>query len=124
MNQKNLFKQFGFIIMRVSMIVTFAFFSSGLSVMALESVKTDTLDKLRINGSIGELENGYIEARDTTVQKIVEVVNESRRTIYIKKAKENNTSAEAVGLIYAIEIRKSVPPGTWIQTNGSWIQKD
>ena len=85
------------------------------------------LDAPRASGQVGEQNDGFAVARGTVppdVAKLVAEVNEERRAVYAKRAAEQKVPAEAIGKIYAAEIIKSAPPGTWYQDgSGKWVQK-
>ncbi|TXI38532.1 MAG: DUF1318 domain-containing protein, partial [Nitrosomonas sp.] len=50
-------------------------------------------------------------------------INAKRRSIYQEKATAQGIDIEQVGKVYAEEIIRKVPSGTWIQLNGQWKQK-
>lgn len=84
------------------------------------------LDDLRVAGVVGERFDGFLELRDSgaaDAKKFVDQVNAKRRKIYEKRAKENKATPEQVGQIYAKEIMKDAPRGTWFKRkNGKWVQ--
>ena len=84
---------------------------------------SDNLDQLRASGKIGESANGFAVARDSAVQSEVEAINEKRKAIYQEKAAAQGVSIDQVGKVYASELFKKVPAGTWIQLNGQWVKK-
>jgi len=101
----------------------------GVSVLAISLMATgptfaDELDDLRISGAIGEAFDGFTRARDNSVKAIVVDINSQRRKIYIKRAKVKKISVEQVGQVYAGQIAKQAPSGTWfLSKKGKWSQK-
>lgn len=82
------------------------------------------LDQLRATGAIGESVSGYVVARTPSAQTEANAINAQRRSIYQQKAAAQGVSVDQVGKVYAAEILKKVPAGTWIQKeNGQWVQK-
>lgn len=84
----------------------------------------DQLDQLRASGAVGEAFDGYARARDGSVKDYVKSVNAQRRSIYVKRAKKQGVSADQVGRVYATEIAKSAPEGTYLLgEDGKWRRK-
>lgn len=84
----------------------------------------DNLDELRTSGAIGESVTGYVVARDPAAQGVANNINIKRRAVYTEKAASQGVSVDQVGRVYAAEILKQVPAGTWVQNdNGAWTQK-
>jgi uncharacterized protein YdbL (DUF1318 family) len=83
----------------------------------------DSLENLRASGAIGESYNGYVVAREPGARGEADEINAKRRAIYQEKATAQGIDIEQVGKVYAAEIVRTVPPGTWIQTNGQWKKK-
>ena len=85
------------------------------------------LEGPRAAGQVGERFDGYAVVRGTQpadVQALVERVNAHRRTHYEEKAAAQNVSIDAIGRIYAAEIIRRVPAGTWLLLeDGKWVQK-
>jgi len=85
------------------------------------------LDAPRAAGTVGERYDGYAVARGTVspdLAKLIDQVNGERRTVYAERAKNTGAPVEAVGKIYAQEILKSAPAGTWfLGENGQWTRK-
>lgn len=52
-----------------------------------------------------ELPNGYMRAIDNSVRSAVERINDQRRRVYEEKARAEGVSVEAVGQVYAQELR-------------------
>lgn len=83
-----------------------------------------TLEDLRASGAIGERYDGYAVAKEPGAQADVDEINAKRRAIYQEKAAAQGVPIEQVGKVYAEEIIKKIPAGTWIQLNGQWRQKE
>jgi uncharacterized protein YdbL (DUF1318 family) len=83
----------------------------------------DTLENLRASGAIGESYDGYVVVREPGARAEADAINAQRRTIYQEKAAAQGISIDQVGKVYAEEIFKKVPAGTWIQINGNWTKK-
>jgi hypothetical protein len=85
------------------------------------------LDVPRIAGLVGERYDGYAVPRgkvDSALSALIDKVNAERRAVYAKQAAADKVPIEAVGKIYAAEIIKSAPVGTWfLGENGQWTQK-
>ena len=79
---------------------------------------------MRASGAIGESASGYAVARDSSATAEVASINKKRKELYAKKAAAQGVSIDQVGKVYAKQIFKKVPPGTWIQNQqGKWIKK-
>lgn len=83
-----------------------------------------TLEDLRASGAIGERYDGYAVAKEPGAQADVDEINAKRRAIYQEKAAAQGIPIEQIGKVYAEEIIKKIPAGTWIQLNGQWRQKE
>jgi uncharacterized protein YdbL (DUF1318 family) len=85
------------------------------------------LDAPRAAGTVGERYDGYAVAHGAVspdLAKVIDQVNAERRTVYAERAKNTGAPIEAVGKIYAQEIVKSAPAGTWfLGENGQWTRK-
>ena len=87
-----------------------------------------TLDELRSAGVVGERYDGLAVVRDTgasaQIRAQVDDVNAQRRRIYAKRASEQGVPADQVGRVYAQEIFRSAPSGTWfLGEDGNWTRK-
>jgi len=83
-----------------------------------------SLQDLRASGALGESASGYAVARDPSATAEVASINEKRKAVYAKKAAAQGVSIDQVGKVYAKEIFKKVPAGTWIQNQqGEWLKK-
>lgn len=84
----------------------------------------DSLEQLRASGAIGESLTGYVVARNPSAQAAANAINAKRRAIYQQKATAQGVSIDEVGKVYAVEIFKQIPAGTWVQnSSGQWMQK-
>lgn len=85
------------------------------------------LDAPRAAGQVGERYDGYAAARGSVpaaVTSIITQVNGQRRTVYEDRARSQGATADAVGRIYAAEIIRLAPAGTWFLSEaGVWTQK-
>ena len=87
-----------------------------------------SLNKLRSSGVVGERYDGLAVVRDAStsskVRATVAEVNAKRRRIYAKRAAEQGVPADQVGRVYAQEIFRKAPPGTWfLGEDGRWTKK-
>ena len=85
------------------------------------------LDAPRAAGTVGERYDGYAVARGTVtpdITNLISQVNAERRTLYEQRAKSEGVPVEAIGKIYAGEIMRSAPAGTWfLSETGQWTRK-
>lgn len=93
-------------------------------VLNTAQVSADSLENLRASGAIGESYDGFVVAKEPGAQADANEINAKRRAIYQEKATAQGIPIEQVGKVYAAEIIKKVPAGTWIQLNGQWKQKE
>jgi uncharacterized protein len=87
-----------------------------------------TLDAPRSAGTVGERYDGFAVVRDpaqaATLAPLVEQVNAERRKLYAQRAASDHVPVDQVGRVYAAEILKSAPSGTWfLQESGQWTRK-
>jgi uncharacterized protein YdbL (DUF1318 family) len=83
-----------------------------------------SLQDLRASGALGENASGYAVARDPSAAAEVASINKKRKAVYAKKAAAQGVSIDQVGKVYAKQIFKKVPAGTWIQNQqGQWLKK-
>lgn len=85
------------------------------------------LDPPRAQGIVGERYDGFAVLRKTApkaIKTLVDKTNDQRRAVYRKQAKATKTTVKAVGQIYAKEIMKNAPSGTWfLHESGKWSKK-
>ncbi len=87
-----------------------------------------TLDAPRSAGTVGERFDGFAVVRDpalaTTLNPTVETVNAERLKVYAQRATAEGVPVDQIGRIYAAEIFRSAPAGTWfLQESGQWVRK-
>ena len=94
---------------------------------AIGGAESRLLDAPRAAGLVGERFDGYAVARGSVapdVQALVDQVNKERHDVYAARASSENVPIEAIGKIYAAEIMKSAPAGTWfLSESGQWTKK-
>jgi uncharacterized protein YdbL (DUF1318 family) len=85
------------------------------------------LDGPRAAGTVGEGYDGFAVvhgAASSDVARLVDSVNAERRQIYAQRAQAQNAPASEIGKVYAAEILKQAPAGTWfLSESGQWTQK-
>ncbi len=95
----------------------------ALPMMGLPAA-AQSLDELRSAGKVGERYDGLAVARDASAASFVSQVNAKRQAIYQEQARKQGVSVTQVGAVYAQEIMRKVPKGTWFLTEqGDWRQK-
>lgn len=92
------------------------------------SAQNRTLDAPRAAGTVGERFDGYAVVRDqasaASLGPLVNQINTERRKVYADRAAADHVSPDQIGRVYAGEIFKSAPAGTWfLQESGQWVQK-
>ena len=95
---------------------------------APDPASADALDTYRATGVVAERFDGYVEIRDpnapSDARALVENVNAKRRALYSKRAKESNVPVGEVGKVFANEIAKSAPSGTYFRRpRGDFVRK-
>jgi hypothetical protein len=85
------------------------------------------LDAPRAAGTVGERYDGYAVVRgqaSADLAALVAKVNAERRAVYAQRAQSEHVPIEAIGKIYAGEILRSAPAGTWfLSETGQWTRK-
>ena len=116
-NQNTIAKRRSFLGLGVAALVS-------LAVMGTSPAYADQLDDLRSAGALGEAFDGFTRAKAASAKSFSSSINEKRRKIYIKRAKSKGISVDQVGRVYAVQIAKKAPSGTWmLSANGKWSQK-
>ena len=85
-----------------------------------------SLTGLRASGAVGEGYDGFARVRQAGggARSVVDAVNAKRRAIYAERAKEQGTTADQVGRVYARQILGKAPAGTWfLKESGTWVRK-
>ncbi|WP_421709532.1 YdbL family protein [Algihabitans sp.] len=81
-------------------------------------------EDLKRRGLAGENLNGFLVARDSSVNARVNAINAERSEVYRQRAAQQGVDAATIGQIYAREIIEASPAGTWYQSSGGqWVQK-
>ncbi len=102
--------------------------TAALALLAVSSVGHSayaaSLDELRSQGAVGERFDGLAVARQGSAKDVVKDVNAKRSKIYQREAKKTGADVTAVGTIFAKQIMKKAPKGTWfLNADGDWVQK-
>jgi len=95
-------------------------------VLVPNPVSAQSLNDLRAQGIVGEGYDGFARVRTPApgAQSAVDKVNAERRAIYNERARQQGVPAEQVGRVYAEQIFRNAPGGTWfLQENGQWVRK-
>jgi uncharacterized protein YdbL (DUF1318 family) len=85
-----------------------------------------SLNDLRAQGVVGEGYDGLARVRTPApgAQAAVDKINAERRAIYSERAKQQGVPPDQVGRVYAQQIFRNAPAGTWLlQENGQWTRK-
>jgi uncharacterized protein YdbL (DUF1318 family) len=90
--------------------------------------QSQILDAPRRAGTIGERFDGYAvvrsQAESVTLAPLVGSVNAERRKVYAERALAENVPADQIGRVYATEIFRNAPAGTWfLREDGQWTRK-
>ena len=100
---------------------------AALCLPAIGQADTRLLDGPRVAGIVGERFDGYAVARGSVtpdVAALIDKVNKERHDVYAARATSENVPIDAIGKIYAAEIMKSAPAGTWfLSESGQWTKK-
>ena len=106
--------------------------AAGVLLCALPAVasaqsQSRLLDAPRAAGIVGERYDGYAVVRAAAppdVVALVNSVNAERRAVYAQRAAAQRAPIEEVGKVYAAEIMRAAPRGTWfLSETGQWTQK-
>jgi hypothetical protein len=86
------------------------------------------LDAPRAAGVVGERFDGFAVLRDSkapqAVKDLVAQSNARRKAFYAKRAAEDKVPEAAIGKIYAQQIIKRAPAGTYfLDESGKWIRR-
>jgi len=100
----------------------------SLVALAAPTLGQGQLDAVRASGEVGERFDGLAAVRDAgagaDVRTLVDDVNAQRRALYSQRANSEGVTVDAVGRIYAAQIFRAAPAGTWfLQESGQWVQK-
>ena len=86
------------------------------------------LDAPRAAGTVGERFDGLAVVRDpnasSSIRALVDRTNAQRLSLYKQRAAEAGGSVKDIGMIYAQQIMKSAPAGTWfLDPSGNWTRR-
>ena len=105
------------------------FFSASAFCGDIKARMKDRLPRiieLKAAGIVGENSQGFLAfiGSNQSEQALVEAENKDRQLVYAAIAKQQGTTAEAVGQRRALQIAENAKPGEWLQNaGGKWIQK-
>ena len=98
--------------------------AAAILLPAAAALGADDLNALRRSGAVGERYDGFLVARDGGARATVDSINAQRRRIYEKRAKEAGVPLDQIGRVYAEQIMKDAPGGTYfLQESGQWVRK-
>ncbi len=94
----------------------------------MAATAANPLDQPRAEGTVGERYDGFAVVRSNSassdIRNLVKDINAKRKALYEKRAAAESVPVEQVGKIYAREVFKSAPSGTWfLKEDGQWVQK-
>lgn len=102
----------------------------GIATVAIAqtSAQTAVMRQAKVEGVIGEQNDGYLGVRTTAspeVREAIEAINAARRAVYAQAAAQNNVSAAAAGATaFQSEYLPRIASGQWYQdASGAWVQK-
>jgi uncharacterized protein YdbL (DUF1318 family) len=100
----------------------------ALAPLAAALAQGRPLDAPRAAGQVAERFDGFAVVRDAgapaPIKALVDQTNAERHTLYQQRATADGATPDAVGKIYAQEIMKAAPAGTWFQQeSGQWVKK-
>lgn len=85
-----------------------------------------SLDAPRAAGTVGERFDGYAVVRDggSGMGALVDQINAERRKVYTERAAKEKAPVDQIARVYAAEIFRSAPAGTWfLKEDGQWVRK-
>lgn len=86
--------------------------------------QSQLLDGPRAAGTVGERYDGLAVARSGGDPALVESINAERRKVYAERAQKEKVPVDQIARVYAAEILKSAPAGTWfLKEDGQWTRK-
>lgn len=101
--------------------------AAALVLIALSSgafAQSQLLNGPRAAGTVGERYDGLAVVRSGGDAALVDSINAERRKVYAERAKKENVPVDQIARVYAAEILKSAPAGTWfLKEDGQWIRK-
>jgi hypothetical protein len=120
--------------LRILSLVSFLFFGFAGHVLADAvsdakqriAARQSEVGALKLNGSLGENNQGYVEVRGGggNAGSVASAENRDRGVLYAEVARLTGKSAAEVGKARAKEIAANSAPGVWIQgEDGNWRKK-
>lgn len=108
--------------------IAFLALSLLATVLGASPAAAQSLDELRRSGVVGERYDGLVILRDAgasaQIRSFVTDINTERRRIYAQRAAQQGVPADQVGRVYAQEIFRKAPQGTWfLGEDERWTQK-
>ena len=101
--------------------------AAGLALLLIPAIaQAQDLNTLRASGALAERYDGFVVVCEASpdAQAVADRANAERRALYQRRATEQGVTADEVGRVYAAEIIKKAPAGTWfLNEDGSWIRR-
>jgi len=121
-------------LLRISALLTLLFSTTfSLAAADLGQIKNEmkkrqpAIEALWAAGTIGENNQGYIEARSGLTANQTELVNaenEDRKIVYLAIARSTQTTPDKVGVQRAAQISERAAKGVWLEdAGGKWYKK-
>lgn len=88
--------------------------------------RVPAIDKLKLAGSVGEDNRGYLAVRSPSDEAaaVVAAENADRRIVFSDTAARTGATLDAVGRAFARQIAAASAPGVWVQrADGQWYRK-
>lgn len=106
----------------------FLFSASAFSgdIKARMRARLPKIIELKAAGIVGETHNGLLAfvGSNKPEQALVAAENKDRKRVYDAIARQQSTTADAVGRRRALQIAEKARPGEWLQdAGGKWFQK-
>ena len=96
-------------------------------VKAAMQARQPAIEALWAEGSIGENNQGFLEARGTlsaAAQQLMQAVHTDRRLVYQAIARSTQSTPQQVAVQRALQISQRAAKGLWLQdAQGQWYRK-
>ncbi len=96
-------------------------------VKAAMQARQPAIEALWAEGSIGENNQGFLEARGTlsaAAQQLMQAENTDRRVVYQAIARSTQSTPQQVAVQRALQISQRAAKGLWLQdAQGQWYRK-
>lgn len=96
-------------------------------VKAAMQARQSAIEALWAEGSIGENNQGFLEARGTlsaAAQQLMQAENTDRKVVYQAIARSTQSTPQQVGVQRALQISQRAAKGLWLQdAQGQWYRK-